>query len=46
MKNEDRQGFARRIIEGNKSDIIVVLYDIYFSYEKDAKKSKLFVRRA
>ena len=36
MTNEDKKIFTRRISQGNKSDIIVVLFDIYFSYEKDA----------
>ena len=37
MTKEDITVYTRRITQGNKSDIIVVLYDIYFSYEEDAK---------
>lgn len=39
MTKEDKVIFTRRITQGNKSDIIVVLYDIYFAYEEDAKKA-------
>ncbi|MBQ9631488.1 MAG: flagellar protein FliS [Lachnospiraceae bacterium] len=37
MTNEDKTYYTRRISQGNKSDIIVVVYDIYFSYGEDAK---------
>ena len=37
MKKEDINAFTLRISQGNKSDIIVVVYDIYFAYEKDAR---------
>ena len=37
MTKEDITYYTRRITQGNKSDIIVVLYDIYFSYEEDVR---------
>ena len=37
MTNEEKINYTRRITQGNKSDIIVVLYDIYFSYEQDVR---------
>ena len=37
MTREDKTYFTRRISQGNKSDIIVVVYDIYLAYEDDAK---------
>ena len=39
MTKEDKIYFTRRITQGNKSEIIVVLYDIYFSYGEDAYKA-------
>ena len=36
MTKEDIGIFTRRISQGNRSDIIVVVYDIYFAYEEDA----------
>ncbi len=39
MTKDDKIYFTRRITQGNKSDIIVVLFDIYFAYEEDAKKA-------
>ena len=38
MTKEDISAFTRRISQGNKSDIVVVLFDIYFAYEKDARQ--------
>lgn len=37
MTKEDKIYYTRRITQGNKSDIIVVLFDIYFSYGQDAQ---------
>ena len=39
MTREDITYYTRRISQGNKSDIIVVLYDIYFSYEEDVRSA-------
>ena len=39
MTNEDKKNYTRRITQGNKSDIIVVLFDIYFSYEQDVREA-------
>lgn len=43
MDQETIVGFTRKISASNKSELIVVLYEIYFSYEKevlDAIKAK------
>ena len=39
MTKEDITDYTRRISQGNRSDIIVVLYDIYFSYEEDVRSA-------
>ena len=39
MTKEDKIIFTRRITQGNRSDIIVVLFDIYFAYEEDARRA-------
>jgi flagellar protein FliS len=36
MKQEDIAAFNRRIAGSNRTGLIVVLFDIYFAYEKDA----------
>ncbi|MCI9427098.1 MAG: flagellar protein FliS [Eubacterium sp.] len=37
MKQEQKQDFTRRISQSNRSELIVVIYDIIFAYMEDAK---------
>ena len=37
MTKEERQIFTRRIVSSNKSELVVVLYDIFASYVASAK---------
>lgn len=39
MKKEQKQDFTRRISQCNKGQMIVIIYDIYFTYSKDAKEA-------
>lgn len=39
MKREQVQDFTRRISQSNRSELIVVIYDIIFAYMEDAKES-------
>ena len=36
MRREEISIFSRRIAQSNASELIVVLYDIYFAYENEA----------
>ena len=36
MDAEKKQGFIRRITQSNKSELVVVLYDIFFEYAGEA----------
>lgn len=39
MEAEQIQAFTRRLSQCNKGEMIVIIYDIYFEYAKDAKKA-------
>lgn len=39
MKQEQVQDFTRRISQSNKSGLVVIVYDIIFTYIKDAEDS-------
>ncbi|MCR5453333.1 MAG: flagellar protein FliS [Lachnospiraceae bacterium] len=39
MDQSTKQAFTRRITTSNASELIVVLYDIFFTYTDDAKKA-------
>ncbi len=39
MKNEQIRDFTRRLSQCNKGEMIVIIYDIYFAYAKDAKEA-------
>ena len=39
MKNSVKQDFTRRLNECNKSGLIVIMYDIFFAYTKEAKEA-------
>ena len=36
MDNELKQDFTRRLSQCNKGEMIVIIYDIYFAYTKEA----------
>lgn len=38
MDNELKQDFTRRLSQCNKGEMIVIIYDIYFAYTKEAKE--------
>lgn len=37
MTNEKKQEFARRITQANQSELVVILYDLFFYYIEEAK---------
>lgn len=39
MDNEQKQEFTRRISQSNRGELIVVIYDIFFAYAKEAEVS-------
>ncbi len=41
MKQEQIRDFTRRISQSNRSELVVVIYDIIFAYIKDAKEGLL-----
>lgn len=38
MDNIQKQEFTRRITSSNRGEMIVVIYDIFFAYEKEARE--------
>lgn len=46
MNKEQVQVFTKRISDGNRSEIIVVLFDIFFAYESETKEALLEIQRA
>lgn len=38
MTDEKKQEFTRRITQANKSELVVILYDIFFFYIEEAQK--------
>ena len=40
MDSTTKQEFTRRITTSNKSGLVVIMYEIYFTYIDEAKKSK------
>ncbi|MBQ1721620.1 MAG: flagellar protein FliS [Lachnospiraceae bacterium] len=46
MNKEQVQAFTKRISGGNRSEIIVVLFDIFMVYEQDARKALLEIQQA
>lgn len=38
MKKEQKQEFTARIVSANRSELIVILYDMMFAYMEDAKE--------
>ena len=39
MEDNKKRDFARRISQCNKSELVVIMYDILFTYLDDAKRS-------
>ena len=39
MQNELKLDFTRRLSQCNRGEMIVIIYDIYFAYERDARKA-------
>lgn len=39
MDSRTKQDFTRRITQSNRSELVVVLYDICFSYLDEAEKN-------
>ena len=46
MNKEQVQAFTKRISNGNRSEIIVVLFDIFQAYETDARHALLEIQQA
>ncbi|MCR5641255.1 MAG: flagellar protein FliS [Lachnospiraceae bacterium] len=46
MTKELVQSFTKRISNGNRSEIIVVLFDIFMAYEADARAALLEIKQA
>jgi flagellar protein FliS len=46
MNREQVQAFTKRISNGNRSEIIVVLFDIFQVYENDAREALLEIQHA
>lgn len=46
MNREQVQAFTKRISNGNRSEIIVVLFDIFQAYETDARTALLEIQHA
>ncbi len=39
MNNEDRKGYTNRVVQANKSELIVILYDIVLQDLREARES-------
>ena len=39
MKNELKQDFTRRLSQCNSGQMIVIIYDIFFAYQEDAREA-------
>ena len=39
MKNEWKQDFTRRLSQCNSGQMIVIIYDIFFAYQEDAREA-------
>lgn len=39
MDREAKQAFTRRLTQCNRGEMIVIIYDIFFSYEEDVRES-------
>lgn len=46
MNKEQVQAFTKRITSGNRSEIIVVLFDIFMTYEKETRAALLEIQQA
>ena len=40
MTNEKKQEFTLRVSQANKTEMLVIIYDIFLEYLEDAKKAK------
>ena len=40
MTDEQISGFTRRISQSNRSELIVIMYDMFFAYAEDAKANQ------